>query len=103
MRFWQSRAALRLGPPPDVHGVGANRDLIGGTGTGASSIVGGRIGLWPGFRFAGKFYPLPDDDVEEFKANLIALATDPMQASFALKVRRGEGRIGCGSRRVLPW
>ena len=43
-------------------------------------------------RFAGKFHPLPDDDVEEFKANLIALATDPMQASFALKVRRGEGQ-----------
>jgi len=43
-------------------------------------------------RFAGKYYPLPDDEVEEFKTNLIALASDPTQASFALAVRRGEGQ-----------
>jgi hypothetical protein len=28
-------------------------------------------------RFAGKYYPLPDDEVEEFKTNLIALAIRP--------------------------
>jgi hypothetical protein len=43
-------------------------------------------------RFAGKYYPLPDDEVEEFKTNLIGLALDPTQASFALKVRRGQGQ-----------
>jgi hypothetical protein len=43
-------------------------------------------------RFAGKYYPLPDDEVEEFQSNLIALAANPMQASFALKVRRGQGQ-----------
>ena len=48
-------------------------------------------------RFAGKYYPLPDDEVEEFKTNLIALASDPTQASFALAVRAGWDRIGCGS------
>jgi hypothetical protein len=43
-------------------------------------------------RFGGKYYPLPDDEVEEFQANLIALAADPTQASFALKVRKGQGQ-----------
>ena len=50
-------------------------------------------------RFAGKYYPLPDDEVEEFKTNLIALASDPTQASFASRSRSAgaRDRTGCGS------
>ena len=51
----------------------------------------GRFGAWLGSGSL-EYYPLPDDEVEEFKANLIALASDPTQASFALKVRRGQGQ-----------
>jgi hypothetical protein len=43
-------------------------------------------------RFASKYYPLPDDEVEAFKENLIALAADPGQASLVLLVRRGDGQ-----------
>src|SRR3954465_5239911 len=55
-------------------------------------VFGGRIPCMARIRFAGKYYPLPDEEVDEYKANLIALAADPMQASFALKVRRDQGQ-----------
>ena len=42
-------------------------------------------------RFAGKYYPLPDAEVAEFKHNLISLGTQRV-ASFGLHVKGKDGK-----------